>query len=251
MSRGLPGIRIDIAAPPPTEVLPRMDIAVFVGFAATGPTHRPVAVESVAQYAAIFGTDPPLAWDAERGERLYAYLGACVRAFFSNGGRRCWVIRVARTRALEAAWRETPAADLTASDVASANRFAMPGVLVLPSTGAPIAPAQAQARSLGAWSDPLQLSTALVSSSFKLVECSLLSELRIAFATGATVRPGDLIELGDPAAAPGTALPRRVEATMCAAFEPLVGHPGSPPSPAIGRVDIAGIASAAPATLGA
>src|SRR5262245_23299339 len=108
--RGLPGIRIDIAPPPLAEVLPRMDVAVFVGFAATGPTHRPVVIESVAQYPAVFGPDAPLGWDGERGERVYANLGPAVRAFFSNGGRRCWVIRVARTQALEAIWRGSDSA---------------------------------------------------------------------------------------------------------------------------------------------
>ena len=44
-ARRLPGIRVDAAPPPATEVLPRMDVAVFVGFASTGPLHRPVVVD--------------------------------------------------------------------------------------------------------------------------------------------------------------------------------------------------------------
>ena len=36
-----------------------------------------------------------LAWDEVRGESVYAYLAPAVRAFFRNGGRRCWIIRVA------------------------------------------------------------------------------------------------------------------------------------------------------------
>src|SRR5262245_64334444 len=39
-----------------------------------------------------------LAWDAERGEVVYGYLAAAVRAFFRNGGRRCWIVRVPRPR---------------------------------------------------------------------------------------------------------------------------------------------------------
>ena len=35
--RRLPGFRFETQAPPLPEVLPRMDIAVFVGFAAAGP----------------------------------------------------------------------------------------------------------------------------------------------------------------------------------------------------------------------
>ena len=65
-----------------------MDIAAFVGFAASGPLHIPVAVEDAAQFGAIFGDDAPLAWDFERGEQLYAYLGPAVRAFFRNVGKQ-------------------------------------------------------------------------------------------------------------------------------------------------------------------
>lgn len=70
MSRTLAQVRIDPAPAPPNEALPRMDVAVFVGFASTGPTHRPVAIESVAQYAAVFGPDAVLAWDSAHGERV-------------------------------------------------------------------------------------------------------------------------------------------------------------------------------------
>jgi hypothetical protein len=233
--RGLPGIRIDVAPPPPAEVLPRMDVAVFVGFAATGPAHRPVVIESVAQYSALFGPDAPLAWNVARGERVYANLGPAVRAFFSNGGRRCFVIRVTRTRALEAAWRGLPANAIAASDVAVANRFAMPGVLVLPAAGLPAAPALAQARSLGAWSDPLRLSTALVSASFTLTDCTTIAPQRIAFATGAALQAGDLVQFDDAPAGSATRLyatvdrvssagnsaSRQVEAMLCAAFAAL------------------------------
>ena len=54
----------------------------------------PVAVDDVHQYAAVFGGDLPLAVD-ERGVPVYAALPAAVRAFFDNGGRRCYVVRVA------------------------------------------------------------------------------------------------------------------------------------------------------------
>src|ERR671914_515993 len=102
VARRLPGIEVDVAPPPAVEALPRMDVAAFVGFAATGPIHLPVLIEGVAQFAAVFGPDTPLAWDETRGERVLAFLGPAVRAFFSNGGRRCWVIRAARTVESEA-----------------------------------------------------------------------------------------------------------------------------------------------------
>jgi hypothetical protein len=71
-----------------------MDIAVFIGFASSGPLHVPVAVEDAAHFTEIFGADLPLAWDEEKSEQVYAYLAPAVRSFFRNGGRRCWIIRV-------------------------------------------------------------------------------------------------------------------------------------------------------------
>lgn len=93
-SRCLPGIRFQTVSPPLSEWLPRMDIAVFVGFAAKGSVHTPAAVESVEQFVAAFGDDVALAWDGQRGAPVYGHLGATVRAFFRNGGRRCWIIAV-------------------------------------------------------------------------------------------------------------------------------------------------------------
>src|SRR5919204_2190548 len=93
--RRLPGFQFEAQAPP-ADALPRMDVAIFVGFAAAGPLDTPVPIEDVAGFRSIFGPDAPLAWDEARGEPLYALLGPTVRAFFRNGGRRCWVIRVAR-----------------------------------------------------------------------------------------------------------------------------------------------------------
>lgn len=140
-TRRLPGFRFEAQTPPLDEVLPRMDVAVFVGFAASGPLHLPVAVEDAAQFAALFGADAPLAWDARRGETVYAHLGPAVRAFFRNGGRRCWVVRVAgRTRP---------------------NFLHVPGLARL-KPGGRLAPALAPARSEGSWSDSLRAAAALV-----------------------------------------------------------------------------------------
>ena len=84
-TRRLPGIRFEAQPPALAESLPRMDVAVFVGFAASGPLNMPVAVEDAAQFAAVFGEDAPLVWDRQRGETVYAYLAPAVRAFFRNG----------------------------------------------------------------------------------------------------------------------------------------------------------------------
>src|SRR5215211_5307069 len=97
LTRPLPGIRFEAQARPLRDVLPRMDIPVFAGFAASGPLHVPVAVEDVAGLAMIFGGDVELPRPPKAREPRSAHLAATVREFFRNGGRRCWVIRVADT----------------------------------------------------------------------------------------------------------------------------------------------------------
>ncbi|MBX3628698.1 MAG: hypothetical protein KF908_02070 [Nitrosomonas sp.] len=259
-SRSLPGIRFDTVPLSPVEILPRMDVAVFAGFAAMGPVHIPVAIESVAQYAEVFGPDAPLAWDVERGERVFAYLGAAVRGFFSNGGQRCWVIRVARTRELETRWCQTTGGTIRPHELAVVNRYAVPGVLAFPADGSRLASAEVQARSVGSWSDGLRLQTALIVTGFELRDCRLMvsqPDTRISFHTAASLQAGDLIELHDPAASGMGGIkyyatvdsiigifPRRVEATLRAVFEPVSKSLESLPLPVIGEIDISGIAEA-------
>lgn len=62
----------------------RTDIAGFVGIAERGPFRTPIPIESWRQFEAYFG-----------GFTGQGYLAYAVRAFFENGGRRCWVVRVA------------------------------------------------------------------------------------------------------------------------------------------------------------
>lgn len=138
-TRRLAGIRFVNQPPALPEQLPRMDIAAFVGFAAAGPLHRPVAVEDAAQFAAIFGDDLPLAWDSQKGAQTFACLAPAVRAFFRNGGRRCWVIRVA--------------------GVPETDRFPLPGLARI--DGADLHPAFGWARSPGSWFDAFRAATAL------------------------------------------------------------------------------------------
>src|SRR5262245_2251897 len=107
--RRLAGFRFVAQPQSLPEKLPRMDIAVFVGFASAGPLDYPVVIEDPAEFTDIFGDDFPLAWDSSRSEAVYAYLAPAVRAFFRNGGRRCWVIRVA-------------------GETAESNQFPIPGL---------------------------------------------------------------------------------------------------------------------------
>lgn len=154
-TRTLPGFRFETKAPPLAESLPRMDIAVFVGFAASGPLQTPVALESEAQFSALFGEDAPLAWDLERGEQIYAYLAPAVRSFFRNGGRRCWVIRVARRAGKDA----------NNLNRARYNYFPIPGLarVEFGKDGTTVlSPGFARARSEGSWSDSLSVSSALL-----------------------------------------------------------------------------------------
>ncbi len=187
-SRPLPGIRIDVAPPPAVPALPRMDVAVFAGFASTGPLHVPVVVEGPGDFAAVFGADLPLAWDETRGEQVYAHLGPAVRAFFANGGQRCWVVRLGRVA--------FPGAD--PARIAESARFEVPGVLSF--DGAGLAPAQAQARCEGSWADALRLASALTGRSFafdSLAPTGSPPGPGLALRTLEPLVAGDLLELGD------------------------------------------------------
>src|SRR5262245_20490364 len=94
-TRRLPGVVVDREPAPGRRVLARMDVAAFVGFAASGPLDVPVPVEDPAQFADVFGEDAALAWDPASGSAVRGQLGPATRAFFRNGGRRAWVVRVA------------------------------------------------------------------------------------------------------------------------------------------------------------
>ncbi len=131
-TRPFPGI--DFRAETPTTVdLPRMDIAAFVGFAQRGPVHVPVVVEGYADFVDLFGGSYRLAWDAEEGLWQTACLAPAVKAFFTQGGQRCWVVRVAnQTQAV-------------------ANQFPLAGLLQ--TNGKHYSPVVAKACSVGSWSD--------------------------------------------------------------------------------------------------
>jgi len=73
---------VDAGSPPASPL--RMDITAFVGIAERGPVDVPVPVESWQQFVSWFGGCTPA-----------GYLAYAVRGFLENGGRRCWVVRVA------------------------------------------------------------------------------------------------------------------------------------------------------------
>lgn len=162
--RRLPGFRFEAQAASRENVLPRMDIALFVGFAASGPVGIPVVLESAEQFNTIFGKDLPLVWDREKGETVYAYLAPTVRAFFRNGGKRCWVIRVARLQPTT----EKPA------NRACYNFFPLSGLACVrfdkKNEAETILPAFARARSRGSWSDDLQVGTAVLARAVRFIK---------------------------------------------------------------------------------
>jgi hypothetical protein len=208
-----------------------MDIAVFVGFAASGPLQKPVPVEDMRQFTAIYGGDAPLAWDPQRGEQMYGYLAPTVRAFFHNGGRRCWIIRVAGPQV-------------------RSNYFPIPGLAQaeFDAMGSltRITPALAQARSEGSWSDALRVSAALLRHPVVVVHVSedgLVVDL--VPNSGTTLAAGDLLRLSfagtgevlmlrvqsvDPLPVGSPPVERLLRVTGSRALWLRTSHPTSPPA---------------------
>jgi hypothetical protein len=190
-SKRLPGVYFETVVPPVVDQLPRMDIAAFVGFAESGPLNVPVAVEDPLRFTEIFGQDQALAWDTKRGEIAYAQLPPAVRAFFRNGGTRCWVLRVADDIA------------------ATANQFLVPGLLQY-GVDAQYQGAYLAARSEGSWSDDFSVNATLSYVSLNADPPEVKSppsdgavfSVTLHGATGTALVPGDLLLLtvGDPAA---------------------------------------------------
>lgn len=135
----LPGVAVDPALPAVDQPV-RLDVAGFVGFAERGPIDTPTVVEDPAQYAAVFGGDLALAQDD--GTPVWAQLPSTVRAFFDNGGRRCYVVRVAGG--------------------ATSGRWVVPG-LQLWRPGTTVTPeVVVEAAWPGAWSQGLAVATTLL-----------------------------------------------------------------------------------------
>ncbi|MCX7789848.1 MAG: hypothetical protein N2378_04340 [Chloroflexaceae bacterium] len=184
MSPRLPGVRFEARASRPSAMLPRMDIAAFVGFATCGPLDLPVVVEDVAHFAEVFGPDAPLARDQRRGRTAHAYLAPTVRAFFRGGGRRCWVVRVAGADAVT-------------------SHFSVPGLWA--ADGPTLRPVVLAARAPGSWADQLRVAATLARTP---LPASALATLPLLAAPGdelaLSVPPGllltgDLLRLADGA----------------------------------------------------
>jgi hypothetical protein len=80
---------------PFTIGIPRSDIAGFAGITMRGPLFTPVRIESWRQFVSVFGDF------ISQGYLAYAVYG-----FFANGGRTCWISRVANPSSAQYARRE-------------------------------------------------------------------------------------------------------------------------------------------------
>src|SRR5437879_1673926 len=87
-----PGVYFEfVDAAPPAVFGARVDVCGIIGIAQRGPLHQPVRIESWRQFQAEYGNFVP-----------YAYLAYTVYAFFENGGRTCYAVRVAGADAASA-----------------------------------------------------------------------------------------------------------------------------------------------------
>jgi hypothetical protein len=170
--RRLPGFRFEAQPPPLAEVCRAWTWRSSSASRPSGPLDLPVAVEDASQFEAIFGADAPLAWDAERGESVRAFPRPAVRAFFRNGGRRCWVVRVAGS--------------------ASGNLFPVTGLVRLGSDGR-LQPAFARARSKGSWSDSLQTAAALTPRPLVCAQFNTPTDFHLEVSSPDEVVAGDLL----------------------------------------------------------
>lgn len=176
----LPGVVCEAALPPPREAPLRLDVAAFVGFAERGPLDLPIAVEDISQYHEVFGGDLLLARTRLGDQLVFAALPQAVRAFFDNGGRRCYVVRVA-------------------GESAYANRFRLPGLIAW-EKGQGFQTIIAPAAWSGRWSDTMSIGTELLSRPLRTSEQHVTwkddtLELHLELPTRTTVQPNDLLRL--------------------------------------------------------
>lgn len=175
--RPLPGITFR-AEPPAVVSLPRMDVAGFVGFAKKGPVNIPVPVEDYPRFENIFGGNYRLAWDDELSDWQTACLAPAVKDFFAQGGRRCWIVRVA--------------------DEPVVNQFHIAGLLQTTITGE-YSGVLAEARSGGSWSDDMRLGASILQDVIQIVAESFVPgtpmSLSAVHLRGKRLIAGELLQL--------------------------------------------------------
>jgi hypothetical protein len=173
----LPGIYFYSVPAPPPELLPRMDVAGFAGFLPSGPIGVPFALEDPDRFQEIFGTDLALAWDREENEMRLAQTPPAVRAFFREGGQRCWVLRLANG--------------------AQSNAWTIPGLLSVDEVGG-FQAGWMLARSEGSWSDGLTVNATLLESPLPIQPNWPATDVLPPNPTGLDLSPGDVAQLYFP-----------------------------------------------------
>src|SRR5712691_5644700 len=177
----LPGVVCEIALPQQENPL-RLDVTGFVGLAERGPLNIPVALHDIEQYRAVFGVDLPLARMRQGSQIVYANLHRAVQAFFDNGGRRCYVVRVAGAQA-------------------RANLFRIPGLLAWDSNAQMLLPVVAPAAWPGRWSATIGVGTQLLSQPLPLAKPAIdwLADgnfaLHLVLPTTLNVQKNDILRL--------------------------------------------------------
>jgi uncharacterized protein len=84
ITHSTPGVYFEWQEPQTPPELARADIAGFIGIAERGKLHTPTLIENWSDFRQHFG-----------GHIAAGYLAYAVESFFLNGGRRCYVVRVA------------------------------------------------------------------------------------------------------------------------------------------------------------
>lgn len=214
----LPGVVCETRLPNLESRPLRLDVAAFVGLAERGPLDVPVLIEDISQYRLIFGGDLPLA--RVEGRPLFAFLPQSVAAFFENGGRRCYVVRVAG-----AARR--------------ANQFQLPGLLQ-DLGGGDWQPVIVPAAWAGRWSDRVSLAASLRLQPLQIrVDASKLEIAGSALAAGSFQLP---LRLPTPRALqPGDLLRLELERAGKKRYHLYVRAASVVQDPAIGAVELSGI----------
>lgn len=154
--RRLPGVSVVDVPQASGDALPRMDVPVFVGFAESGPLHRPVLLEDAAQFGTVFGGTLELVTTTD-GTVCQAHLRAAVSTFFAGGGQRCYVIRVAGP-AIASARLEVPGVALAWRRKSGGNWSMLPAAIKL------------RAASPGSWSDRAELSARVRSTALRVTD---------------------------------------------------------------------------------
>ncbi|MFE9690611.1 hypothetical protein [Micromonospora sp. NPDC005806] len=176
----LPGVGIAPALPPAASPV-RLDVAAFAGFAGRGPVDVPVALADPAAFTTIFGGDLVLAEDA--GKPVYAQLPAAVRAFFDNGGKRCYAVRVAGPNRTTSRWQ-------------------IPGMQVWDPVSGAVTPVEVEAAWPGRWAAGTQVTIAPIARPLTRAAAYQRAgagpgQLLLPPVAAASVQPGDLLTLDD------------------------------------------------------